>query len=279
MNNQKRSVRKLLCLGALTFICTLPAGTALAEEVEQNVAGTEMGPAYFVKREEQEVKHVSREEQRLQIMSLGPAYSAQLQQFDDETVVMQAQEVITVQESTITEIESIPIVPPSPVVPTPNSMNLQLETPEVLPKVTEETVTLEAPEAVEVLEAKTSATLIPLISKESEPLSKAEEEVEISAELIHLGEFKTTAYCPCRKCNGQWVGKGTALGTELVSGRTVAVDPKVIPLNSRLLINGQEYIAEDTGSAIKGNKIDVCFSTHQEALQYGVKYADIYLLA
>ena len=54
--------------------------------------------------------------------------------------------------------------------------------------------------------------------------------------------------------------------------RTIAVDPKVIPLGSRVEINGQIYIAEDTGGAIKGNRIDMCVSSHAEAYRRGVLY-------
>lgn len=46
-------------------------------------------------------------------------------------------------------------------------------------------------------------------------------------------------------------------GVTAVEGKTIAVDPTVIPYGSTILINGNEYIAEDCGGAIKGNKIDV----------------------
>ena len=72
-----------------------------------------------------------------------------------------------------------------------------------------------------------------------------------------MGQFKLTFYCPCATCNGA-VGVPTASGTSLVEGRTIAVDSSVIPLGSRVYIEGYGlFIAEDTGSAIKNNKIDV----------------------
>jgi len=52
----------------------------------------------------------------------------------------------------------------------------------------------------------------------------------------------------------------------------------VIPLGSKLIINGVEYSAEDTGSRIKGNKLDVCVPTHKEALDKGVYYAEVFLV-
>lgn len=91
----------------------------------------------------------------------------------------------------------------------------------------------------------------------------------------HLGEFKLTAYCPCERCSGNW-GNMTATGTKATAGRTVAVDPKKIPYGTELIINGNTYIAEDCGGAIEGNKIDIYFDSHKEALNFGVQYAEVY---
>lgn len=50
----------------------------------------------------------------------------------------------------------------------------------------------------------------------------------------------------------------------------VAVDPRVIPLGTRVYVDGYGYaIAADTGKAIKGKKIDLCFNTHAEAKRFG----------
>lgn len=113
----------------------------------------------------------------------------------------------------------------------------------------------------------------------------AEEQVETVAELPEtyqraedLGEFKLTAYCHCAKCNGPWVGEPTASGAEMTVGRTIAVDPEVIPLGSTVYINGFAYVAEDTGSAIKGNRIDVLLPSHDEALDFGVQYANVSII-
>lgn len=85
---------------------------------------------------------------------------------------------------------------------------------------------------------------------------------------IDLGPFTCVAYDACTACCGKTDGI-TKTGTIATAGRTVAVDPKVIPLGSTILIDGQEYIAEDTGGAIKGNKIDIFHNSHAEALEYG----------
>lgn len=65
----------------------------------------------------------------------------------------------------------------------------------------------------------------------------------------------------------------------LVQKGTVAVDPSVIPLGTRLYIPGYGYaIADDIGGAIKGNKIDLAFGSRSEALQFGVQRLTIYIL-
>lgn len=100
-----------------------------------------------------------------------------------------------------------------------------------------------------------------------------------------LGNFTTTGYCPCVICCGKYspevTGKPstTASGTFPVQGRTIAVDPKVIPLGAKVLINGHIYTAEDTGGAIKGNRIDVYYNNHQDALVHGKQTGvTVYLL-
>lgn len=76
-----------------------------------------------------------------------------------------------------------------------------------------------------------------------------------------LGEFKLTGYYAGTECNGEY-GDITALGTKITPGRTIAVDKKVIPLGTWVYINipGDGWTlfqAEDTGGAIKKNRIDV----------------------
>ena len=105
--------------------------------------------------------------------------------------------------------------------------------------------------------------------------TETETEVITEPAPASLGTFKLTAYCPCEKCCGQWADGITFTGTTATLGRTIAVDPNVIPLGSTVYINGQAYIAEDIGGAIKGNRVDVFFPTHNEALQFGVQYADV----
>lgn len=83
-----------------------------------------------------------------------------------------------------------------------------------------------------------------------------------------------TAYCPCELCCGQWAGGNTASGTVPTAGRTVGVDPEVIPLGTTVYIDGQAYRAEDTG-AFTGNIIDIYMDSHEEALRFGRREATV----
>ena len=96
-------------------------------------------------------------------------------------------------------------------------------------------------------------------------------------EKLSLGEYVVTAYCPCPACCGEWADGLTYMETVATEGRTIAVDPDVIPLGSIVEINGLEYVAEDIGGAIKGKRIDMFFSNHEDALKWGVQYHNIFL--
>lgn len=93
---------------------------------------------------------------------------------------------------------------------------------------------------------------------------------------ISLGMFETTAYCPCVKCCGKSDGI-TATGTKATARRTIAVDPNIIPYGTEVIIDGNTYVAEDCGGAIKGNKIDIYFDSHQTALQYGRRNVEVFI--
>ena len=93
----------------------------------------------------------------------------------------------------------------------------------------------------------------------------------------HIGRFRLTAYCNCSICNGKWAGGPTKSGSMPIAGRTIAVDPRVIPLGTKVIIDGHEYTAEDTGSAIKNQRIDMYFNNHADALRFGIQYRDVYV--
>ena len=94
-----------------------------------------------------------------------------------------------------------------------------------------------------------------------------------------MGNFKLTFYCSCVSCSGPY-GTKTASGARTTEGRTIAVDRRLIPLGSKVYIEGYgDFIAEDVGGAIKGNKIDIYLNDHSRVKQMGVKYADIFVMS
>lgn len=101
-------------------------------------------------------------------------------------------------------------------------------------------------------------------------------------------QLEATAYCSCYDCCGKYPGNKwygiTATGTKAKVG-TIAVDPKVIPLGTKVYIEGlngaKNYgyaVAEDTGGAIKGNIIDLYFDTHKETINWGRQQVKVYIL-
>lgn len=90
--------------------------------------------------------------------------------------------------------------------------------------------------------------------------------------------YKVTAYCPCRKCSGR-LGKLTATGAKAKQGRTIAVDPKVIPYGTKIHLKGiGKFTAEDCGAKIKGNKLDIYFDSHKDAEEFGVQTVKVRIL-
>ncbi len=106
------------------------------------------------------------------------------------------------------------------------------------------------------------------------------EPVSVSSEatLKSLGYFRITHYCPCSLCCGPWADGITSTGTTAVTNHTIAVDPAQIPYGSQVVINGQVYVAEDCGGAIKKDCIDVYVASHAEGEAKGVYYTEVYLI-
>ena len=101
-------------------------------------------------------------------------------------------------------------------------------------------------------------------------------------------QLEATAYCACYECCGKYPGNKwygiTATGTRAKVG-TIAVDPRVIPLGTKVYVEGlygaKNYgyaTAEDTGGAIKGNIIDLYFNTHKETINWGRQQVKVYIL-
>ncbi len=123
----------------------------------------------------------------------------------------------------------------------------------------------------------------PKVANQSTEIKNNNEQTNNNGER-YIGTFSSTAYCvenyPHICNNGD--SSQTATGEKPIPGGTVAVDPSVIPLGSKLRIRagGQDYIvrANDTGGAIKGKKIDRVMSTHNEALAWGRKNVEVWII-
>ena len=83
--------------------------------------------------------------------------------------------------------------------------------------------------------------------------------------------FTVTAYCPCEKCCGAYANGYTATGAKATQGVTIAADPDVLPMGTEIELDGHTYTVQDTGGAIAGNRLDLYFDSHEDALRWGVR--------
>ena len=91
--------------------------------------------------------------------------------------------------------------------------------------------------------------------------------------------MRVTAYCPCPKCCGEYSDGVTACGYKIRPGDTFVAADRRYSFGTEMLIpgysNSRPVKVLDRGGAIKGNRLDVFFATHQEALEWGVKYLEV----
>jgi len=86
--------------------------------------------------------------------------------------------------------------------------------------------------------------------------------------------MNASAYSAYDDGNGHYTAGGNFVRKGLV-----AVDPNVIPIGTRLFIPGYGHaIADDVGGAIKGNRIDMAFGSHSEAMDFGKQQVTVYIL-
>jgi len=95
---------------------------------------------------------------------------------------------------------------------------------------------------------------------------------EVEVQHYKYMRMRTTGYCNCRRCAGRWAGHATASGRMPRAKHTIAVDPRLIRLGTKVQIGDIIYTAEDTGGSIKGHRIDVYYSSHRKANRHGVKH-------
>ncbi len=90
---------------------------------------------------------------------------------------------------------------------------------------------------------------------------------------------KATAYYDSGRNGNAYTASGTKTRRNPKGYSSIAVDPRVVPLGTKVYVEGYGYaIAEDTGGAIKGNTIDVFFDSARETYNWGVKYVNLYIL-
>ena len=106
---------------------------------------------------------------------------------------------------------------------------------------------------------------------------------KVSFSYKYVIECKATAYDLSPEENGGYAGQ-SATGVPLDKG-VIAVDPRVIPLGSRVYVEAIDgswtygyAVAADTGGAIKGKRVDLCYRTRSECIQFGVRPCRVYVL-
>ena len=95
-----------------------------------------------------------------------------------------------------------------------------------------------------------------------------------------LGRVVTSGYCSCPICCGQWSGGPTASGVYPTSNHTIAVDANdpFVPIGTHVVMNGVEYVVEDTGAFARyGVQFDVYYDSHSAALNHGHRTWEAYL--
>ncbi len=139
----------------------------------------------------------------------------------------------------------------------------------VCAKISEEETT------VTTTEITTEVTTVETTAEETTEVPLTTVKAEDIPDYTDLGVFKLTAYCPCSKCCGKTNGI-TASGKKAKANHTVAADTSLLPFGTELMINGETYVVEDRGGAVRGMVIDIFYESHEEANAHGVKYAKVY---
>jgi len=91
--------------------------------------------------------------------------------------------------------------------------------------------------------------------------------------------MRVTAYCPCPKCCGKYSDGITACGYRIRPDDALVAADRKYPFGTEMIIAGYKNERAvkvlDRGSAICGDRLDVFFDSHEEALKWGVRYLDV----
>jgi len=129
-------------------------------------------------------------------------------------------------------------------------------------------------------EVKTEPVQPAALALPDEPQDEQKTEPKIeTAEKWRIVRMKVTGYCPCSKCCGDYADGITANGHKIRPGDTFVAADKRYSFGTEMVIEGysnsQAVKVLDRGGAIRGNKLDAFFHTHQEALEWGVRLIDV----
>ena len=149
-------------------------------------------------------------------------------------------------------------------------------------------LTVERPQETTVVTKVAAETVVEpfdlVVEEEEDPVEEVDDQIDLKS-LNRIENAKITAYCICKVCCGKDESHPdygiTASGRKAEPLLSVAVDPARIPLGSTVYIDygdGElhEFRADDTGSAVSGAHVDVCYPDHESALEHGVKTARVY---
>jgi len=108
----------------------------------------------------------------------------------------------------------------------------------------------------------------------------------VNANEIRVIKMKCTGYCLCAKCCGPNACGLTSTGKDARRTVGIAADPKLLPYGTQLKIPGLTgiMVVDDTGGAMRQDAkkgvchIDIRFKTHQEALNFGVKWLGVEII-
>jgi len=92
-------------------------------------------------------------------------------------------------------------------------------------------------------------------------------------------QMRVTAYCPCSKCCGIFADGLTATGHKIAPGDHFVAADKNLPFGTEVIVPGYNQNKPvkvlDRGRVINGNRLDVFFPKHNQAVKWGVKYLDV----
>lgn len=95
--------------------------------------------------------------------------------------------------------------------------------------------------------------------------------------------MRVTAYCPCSRCCGRYADGITACGHKIQSGDAFAAAGAQYSFGTEMITpgynNGEPVKVLDRGAAISGDRLDVFFDSHQQALDWGVRYLQVKVLS